>query len=212
MKRVTFYYVRHGKTEFNRDGIIQGGRVDSPLAPDGVPTIEATARALAAIPFAHCWRSPLGRAGQTADILLDGRGDVPVSTLDDLREFDFGDIDGKPYQGNRSTFSRCFMRQDFSPVGGETGEQVRGRVRKAFKKMYKAARDGDAVLVVCHGAYLRYVVQEFAQLSRPSKALVSRTMKAPNASIATIVGEGGSFRLAEMPMTAEKFERLHPAL
>ena len=34
MKRVTFYYVRHGRTEFNRDGIIQGGRVDSPLAEE----------------------------------------------------------------------------------------------------------------------------------------------------------------------------------
>lgn len=211
MKRVTFYYVRHGKTEFNRDQIIQGGRADSPLASEGIPVVENTARALASVDFARCWRSPLGRVAQTTDILLAGR-DVPVTVLDNLREFDFGEIDGKPYQSNRGTFIRCFLRQDFSSVGGETGEQVRERVRRAFHKMYKAAKDGDKVLVVAHGAYLRYVVQEFSQMSKPSRAVVSRTMKAPNASISILVDTDGSCVLTDMPMTAKEYLRRYPVL
>ena len=117
MKTVTFTYVRHGRTEFNRDHVIQGGRVDSPLDPAGLPSIHATAAALADLPFARCYASPLGRVLQTAAILVDGR-DLPVRTLDDLREFDFGDIDGQAYPGRRITFARCFVRQDFSPVHG----------------------------------------------------------------------------------------------
>lgn len=204
MKRVTFYYVRHGKTEYNRDHIIQGGRVDSPLVADSLGAIENTAKALEGVDLASCYASPLGRAQETARIVL-GKRKLPIQTLDNLREFDFGELDGQPYKGTRSAFARCFMRRDFSSVGGETGDEVRERVRRAFKKMYKAAKDGDNVLVVGHGAYLRYVVLEFSQLSGVSKAIVTRTMRAPNASIATIVGEDGKFTLTAMPETADKF-------
>ena len=72
MKKVTFYYVRHGRTEFNRDKIIQGGRVDSPLVSESVPTIERSAKALSQIEFARCYVSPLNRTHQTAEVLLAG--------------------------------------------------------------------------------------------------------------------------------------------
>ena len=180
MKKVTFYYVRHGRTEFNRDKIIQGGRVDSPLVSESVPTVERSARALSQIEFARCYVSPLNRTHQTAEVLLAGR-DIEVKVNENLREFDFGDIDGKPYKGNKGTFTRCFLRQDFSSVGGESGKEVRERVRRAFKKMYKESADGDNILVVGHGA------------------------RVPNAGIATIVATDGEFELVCMPVKAEKF-------
>ena len=138
MKTVTFYYVRHGKTEFNDEGVIQGGRVDSPLVPETLPVIEQSARALAGIGFARCYCSPLGRAQETARLLVDGMGEtgrLEVRTLDDLREFDFGEVDGKRYADFAPRFARCFVRQDFSSVGGESGRQVRARVRRAFSRM-----------------------------------------------------------------------------
>ena len=204
MKKVTFYYVRHGRTEFNRDKIIQGGRVDSPLVSESVPTIERSAKALSQIEFARCYVSPLNRTHQTAEVLLAGRN-VETKVNENLREFDFGDIDGKPYKGNKGTFTRCFLRQDFSSVGGESGREVRERVRRAFKKMYKESADDDNILVVGHGAYLRYVVLEFAKMSGFSRRLVSTTMRVPNAGIATIVATDGEFELVCMPVKAEKF-------
>lgn len=208
MKRVTFYYVRHGRTEFNRDHIIQGGRVDSPLVEESLGTVRDTARALAPVNLAACWCSPLGRAQETARIVL-GEHKLPIKTLDNLREFDFGELDGKPYgAGTRMAFARCFMRRDFSSVGGESGDEVRERVRKAFRKMYKESKDGDVVLVVGHGAYLRYVVLEFAQMSGVSRGIASYTMRAPNAGIATITGTDGEFELLSMPVAADKFRPL----
>lgn len=207
MKTVTFYYVRHGKTEFNRDGIIQGGRVDSPLATEGIPTIEQSAQALAPIRLDACYCSPLSRAGQTAQVLLAARtARPPLHTLDSLREVDFGSIDGKPYEGNRATFARCFMRQDFSPVGGESGREVRTRVRRAFEEMYGQSESGSNVLVVGHGAYLRYVVLEFLPKPRAARALTSRVMRASNASITTIEATDGTFTLTRMPTKAQDFQ------
>lgn len=207
MKRVVFYYVRHGRTEYNRDGVIQGGRVDSPLVEESLGQVYATAQALAPVEFARCFASPLGRAQETARLVLGDRKLQP-KPLEALREFDFGELDGRPQRGNTWAFARCFVRQDFSSVGGETGSEVRSRVRRAFKKMYQASADGDNVLVVGHGAYLRYVVLEFAQMSGPSKWIASRTMRAGNASIATVVCQDGTYDLVSMPVPADRFRPL----
>lgn len=207
MKRVTFYYVRHGRTEFNRDGIIQGGRVDSPLAEESVWQVEDTARALAGVDFSRCYTSPLGRARQTAEIILAGR-DVPIKPLDALREFDFGTIDGKPHQRYGARFAWCYLRQDFSSVGGETGAQVRARVRQAFQTMYDESTDGETMLVTAHGALMRYVLLEFYRTLGPVRRKIkSETLKTPNAGIAIVTGDETGFDLARLPMTAEEFQR-----
>ncbi|MGN0287123.1 MAG: histidine phosphatase family protein [Atopobiaceae bacterium] len=204
-KKVEFYYVRHGRTEFNRDGIIQGGRVDSPLVTDSLDVIRQSADVLRNVPFCACYCSPLGRAQQTAKILLDGRSKIPVHTLENLREFDFGTLDGQPYKGNRMKFVRCFTRQDFSPYGGESGDQVRERLRNAFKKMYRSSSDGDKVLVVAHGALFRYAVLEFSPASAASRKLMSETMQTPNAGIGLITCQDGKFLIEAMPLKAQKF-------
>ncbi|MEE1045588.1 MAG: histidine phosphatase family protein [Olegusella sp.] len=207
MKRVTFYYVRHGRTEFNRDGIIQGGRVDSPLAEESIWQVEDTGRALAGVDFAHCYTSPLGRARQTAEIVLAGRN-VPIIPLDDLCEFDFGTIDGKPHQRYGARFAWCYLRQDFSSVGGETGAQVRARVRRAFQTMYDESADGENVLVTAHGALMRYVLLEFYRTLGPVRRKIkSETLKTPNAGIAVVTGDDTGFDLVRLPMTAEEFLR-----
>lgn len=189
MKRVMFYYVRHGRTEFNRDGIVQGGRVDSPLVADSLPTIQATARALADVHFASCYCSPLGRARETARIVV-GERDLAIRPLDDLREFDFGELDGKPGAQVARQFGACFVLQDFSRYGGEKGAEVRARVRRAFTRMFNDACDGDNVLVVAHGALFRYVLLEFYPAPYLRRRIMSETVRTPNGGIAVVEGTG----------------------
>lgn len=206
MKHVRFYYVRHGRTEFNRDGIIQGGRVDSPLVEESLGEVEATARALGGIELASCYSSPLGRAVQTAQVLTAGRG-LTIQTLDDLREFDFGTIDGTPHRENGRRFARCYMRQDFSGVGGETGAQVRERVRRAFERMCASADDGQNVLVVAHGSLFRYVFLNFYRADPVRRAILSRSLRVPNASVAVLDAVDGRVELTRLPQTAADFLR-----
>lgn len=203
-KRVVFYYVRHGETQFNRDGVIQGGRVDSALTDETLPVLDRTREALRDIPLAAVWCSPLGRAQASAERVAAGRN-IKIQTLDNLYEFDFGELDGKPYKGHRLDFARHFLKQDFSDIGGESGEEVRGRVGRAFRKMYKAARNGDVVLVVAHGALLRSCVYEFSRVSAASKKIASLTMKVPNGSISIISCTDGEFTMRTMPQKPEDF-------
>ena len=70
------YLVRHGETDWNRARKIQG-QVDIPLNEFGIHLAEETGKGLKDIPVDLCFTSPLGRAKQTAEIILKGR-DVPV--------------------------------------------------------------------------------------------------------------------------------------
>lgn len=189
MKHVTFYYVRHGRTEFNRDGIVQGGSVDSPLAAESLHEVEATAHALADVPFARCYSSPLGRACETARIVV-GERNLAIQPLNDLREFNFGKLDGKPGAQVVRQFGICFVLQDFSRYGGEKGSEVRTRVRRAFTHMFNESHDGDNVLVVAHGALFRYVLLEFYPAPYLRRRFMSETVRTPNGGIAVVEGTG----------------------
>ena len=70
------YIVRHGETDWNKARKIQG-RSDIPLNEFGRHLARETAKGLADVHFDLCFTSPLSRAKETAQIILDGR-DVPI--------------------------------------------------------------------------------------------------------------------------------------
>ena len=88
-------FVRHGRTVLNEQRRTQGSS-DSPLTPEGRRGARATAEHLGRLPLVRAYLSPQGRVGRTADILLAGRPDVERTTLDGLREYDYGIYDGGP--------------------------------------------------------------------------------------------------------------------
>ena len=85
------WLVRHGETEWSASGQ-HTGRTDIPLTPAGERQAAALGRLLAKRPFALVLSSPLGRARETCR--LAGYGDVAV-IADDLREWDYGDYEGR---------------------------------------------------------------------------------------------------------------------
>ena len=89
------HFVRHGRTVLNEQRRTQGSS-DSPLTPEGRRGARATAEHLGRLPLVRAYLSPQGRVGRTADILLAGRPDVERTTLDGLREYDYGIYDGGP--------------------------------------------------------------------------------------------------------------------
>nr|MDQ3367012.1 histidine phosphatase family protein [Myxococcota bacterium] len=64
--------VRHGETEWNRDGRYQG-RTDIPLSADGESQVRALGLRLAHVPITAAVASPLSRAKRTAEAVLTGR-------------------------------------------------------------------------------------------------------------------------------------------
>src|SRR5688500_14891082 len=85
--------VRHGQSEANRDGRMQG-RLDTPLTTFGRAQATALANRLAAEPsVVALYSSPLSRALETARVIGGRIGVTPV-VLDDLIEIDHGAATG----------------------------------------------------------------------------------------------------------------------
>ena len=203
MKTVTFYYVRHGRTEYNRDGIIQG-QVDSALTEDTIPVLKETADALRDIPFARCFSSPFGRAVHTAEILLAGR-DIPIETLEDLKEMSFGDIDGTPHRDHPRELKKGHILDSFRHVHGESRYDVKKRAKRAFRYMYKQCEDGDHVLISGHGSYYRYLVRAVCRKTRLGMKYGRKFKGVPNGSVSVIRCEDGKAKLLCWPLSAGQF-------
>ena len=93
VSRVLLHLVRHGETDWNRDGRIQGWS-DSPLNARGREQARRLAETLAGQPVGAIWSSDLRRALETAEPLAARLGlDVQVSPA--LRERDFGVNEGR---------------------------------------------------------------------------------------------------------------------
>jgi len=203
MKTVVFYYVRHGKTEFNKQGIMQG-QVDSPLAKEGLPVLHETRDALKDIPFQRCFSSPLYRAVNTAEIILEGRN-IPIEPLDDLKEMNFGDIDGKPHKDHKWTMLLMHAIDNFRPIHGESAEDVRKRAGRAFRDMYDQCNDGDHVLVTGHGSYYMYMLEELLHINRLQAMKRLKPYGVPNGFISVISCTDGKYSDVLYPHTAEGF-------
>ncbi|KAG2429694.1 hypothetical protein HYH02_013952 [Chlamydomonas schloesseri] len=65
--------VRHGQSTWNAEGRIQGSTDLSVLTEKGVKQAGKTRDMLSAVPFTAVFQSPLARARQTADVVLQGR-------------------------------------------------------------------------------------------------------------------------------------------
>jgi broad specificity phosphatase PhoE len=83
------WLVRHGETEWSRDGR-HTGSTDLPLTRDGEAAARELAPRLADHPFALVLTSPLDRARRTAELA----GFPDAEEDPDLVEWDYGDYEG----------------------------------------------------------------------------------------------------------------------
>ncbi|MGR3760356.1 histidine phosphatase family protein [Roseobacteraceae bacterium NS-SX3] len=143
--------LRHGHTEWNRAGQIQG-RSDIPLDEDA--RAELAGFALPA-PWdtAELWSSPLRRAAETAQLVA-GR---PPQTAPQLIEMHWGDWEGRrglelkadPLSGFRDIEHWGW---DYRPPGGESPAEVWQRLEPWLESL-----SGDTV-AVCHIGIMRMIL------------------------------------------------------
>ena len=164
------YLVRHGESEWNRAGRIQGRR-ESPLTGTGRDQAAALGRMLrVALPDPHLdvVASPLERAFETATIIAGELGRAAaggaaageVRTDRRINDFDVGDLAGYPgwdrVAADYPELARLRLEDPirFRPPGGESGADVLARVRDFLDE--RRAADHDT-LVVCHGVINKFL-------------------------------------------------------
>ena len=155
----SWYLVRHGETEWNLQGRIQG-HIDVPLYPLGRKKVQAQANSLADLSFAAVYSSDLSRTVETAQILVND-ADVSVQTNPTLREFSYGQWEGLTLEEVQARdpedFALRFRQRDveFSAPGGESTIQLLRRVRRFYVKAASVHGPEENLLVVAHGGSIR---------------------------------------------------------
>ncbi|HJD13026.1 MAG TPA: histidine phosphatase family protein [Candidatus Ruminococcus avistercoris] len=195
------YFIRHGETVWNTQAKLQG-KSDIPLNEKGVALARVTGEALADVPFAAIYSSPLKRALQTAQLVAGDR-DVPIVTDRRLEEIGFGIWEGlschKDHYEIPSDSFQDFFLDPFGyqpPAQGETVRHVCGRTADFLEELIrKMGKEESNVLISCHGCTLRALMNYFYQ---DYTAGFWRGHVPPNCSVSIVeVKEKGFSILAE---------------
>jgi broad specificity phosphatase PhoE len=148
--------VRHGETEWSRD-LKHTGWTDVPLTDLGREQAARVGAALRGRTFALVLTSPLQRAAETCR--LAGFGDI-AEARDDLREWDYGDYEGRKTADIRREVPDWTIWTGGVP-NGETIEQVAARADRVVEEARPA--EGD-VLIFSHGHLLRILTARWLGL------------------------------------------------
>lgn len=147
------YLMRHGKTNWNIEGKLQG-RTNIPLCNIGKAQAEKAREDNAGFTVDVCYCSPLCRARETAEIFLKGKN-IPIIIDDRLIEMEFGE-----YEGVLNTNPKYEI---IAPLFNCPEKFVPAKDGETFDEVFKRAKDfcddiilpqietGKDILVVGHG-------------------------------------------------------------
>ena len=156
--------VRHGESEWNREGRVQG-QFDSPLTEMGVVQAKSVSRYLSGVLLKEPLRiytSPLERASETASIIAEEL-QYPKEKIiieERLNDFNLGVIAGTYGWDKVAEMypDLAMMRlQDplrFHPPGGECGADFEARLRSFLDDLQD---DGITKLLVSHGIVNKFI-------------------------------------------------------
>ena len=151
--------VRHGRTEANASGLLQG-RIDNPLDEIGREQAQQIATALERSDHQpdRVIASPLLRARQTAEATCDLLG-LDLAIDDRWAELDYGDWDGLPISHvPAATWQQWRSDPAFAPPGGESLAELNERVNAACDAITPEASDAN-VAVFTHVSPIKAAVR-----------------------------------------------------
>ena len=146
------YVVRHGQTDQNLLGLVQGD-TESDLTEKGIEEAKALRELVASLNIDVVVSSPLRRALDTAKIITDNKYDIIIDKR--LIERDFGLSEGKPVD-EELTIKYWDFKLNTDINGVEKVQDLMFRITEFIEDMRNKYND-KKVLVVAHSAILRAI-------------------------------------------------------
>lgn len=141
-----FYLLRHGLSEANKAGIVAGGAIDSPLAPEGHEQALDVAEILRIenMDISRIFHSPMCRAHKTAELANKHR-QFEMEQVQTLHEVMLGDWEGTEWETVEPLFN-----ERVDPPNGESEAQHVLRVRTTVDHILEQELSAPP-LIVAHG-------------------------------------------------------------
>lgn len=157
----TLYIVRHGQTELNKRGIIQGRGMNTDLNDEGRKQARQFFEAYKSVAFDKIYISELKRTQQSIQQFIDLG--IPYEKLSGLDELGWGVHEGQPSTTeNKADFLRIMRdwmdgKLDEKFEGGESPNEVKERQLEALKVIMSHPEE-ETVLICMHGRALRLIL------------------------------------------------------
>ena len=157
---LTIYLTRHGLTEWNVNRRMQGWG-NGELTEKGIKDAKALGKRLKEVPIDKVYSSSSKRAYETAQYIIGDR-DISLIQMDDLREINFGDWDGRIREEIEAEYPdefKVFWETPhlYNRNSGETFEHVRKRAIRALEHIIEENKEGT-ILIVTHSIFLRVLM------------------------------------------------------
>ncbi len=166
MSNKTIYLIRHGETEYNRKGIVQGSGIDSVLNEKGHSQAQAFFDAYKHIVFEKVYTSQLQRTHQSVNGFLE-KG-LKHEILPGLNEISWGVKEGKVPSDSEKAYYESIMKRwangetNLAIEGGESPEEVIIRQKQALSIILKNQSE-KLILVAMHGRALRIILSHITE-------------------------------------------------
>lgn len=197
--------VRHGETDWNRQGRFQG-QIDIPLNANGRAQAEAAGSFLAPVPIQRAYTSSMARPRQTAEAILASHPGVPLTSTTGLVEIGHGLWEGRLEREIDQGWPQLLADWKRAPETvqmpeGETIHQVWDRSCATWHTIASSLSGEETALVVAHDAVNKTILCALLGLT-PADIW---TIKQGNGGVTVIdypQGSGGPAVVAAMNLTA----------
>lgn len=152
-----FYILRHGETEYNRLGMVQGSGIDASLNEKGQKQAAAFFNYYKDLDVQKVYISNLRRTHETVQGFINSG--LPYESLADLREISWGAQEGVPFTPDTTTHYQKITHRwqagevDVKIENGESPVDVMIRLKNAFD--YILSQPEERVLICTHGRAMR---------------------------------------------------------
>jgi len=192
MSKTRLYIIRHGETEFNKKGMMQGRGIDAPLNSTGKKQADRVADVLKNETVDQLVVSSMIRSIQTAQPLSKLLS-MPIQSYDDLDEMNFGDLEGKRSKDIANELNHIHNEWasgniNYNIPGGESPVEVFERANGRIKSLLESG--GETVVLILHGRLMRILLSKWLGYGIENMHKIAHA----NGSINQIEKNGRSFK------------------
>ena len=151
------YLIRHGETDYNRQGRVQGQGIDSSINALGQQQAQAFYETYLDVPFELVVTSGLRRTHQTVEPFR--KLSIPFYETRDINEISWGRFEGMAYGDEVSSAYQQMIHEwrignyDFAIEGGESANALASRIDRFLNWLTR--RPEETILICSHGRTLR---------------------------------------------------------
>ncbi|WP_158856880.1 histidine phosphatase family protein [Lunatibacter salilacus] len=160
MSSKKIYVVRHGQTDYNLKGVVQGSGIDAPINDTGRKQANLFYEKNKHLPIDQIYFSGLIRTRQSIEKFLES--DVPFTRLPELNEISWGIYEGTPMDEKENQYYIHMLSKwnegflDYKIDRGESPQDVAKRLTRAIDIIRSA--EGKHILVCMHGRAIRILM------------------------------------------------------